>query len=116
MKNILDYLEKREASPVFELEGKTYKIKKDYKLLLFLNEETKKLEEEGNSESSKADKQIKLMFKYLEMSINKDFVKTIESMGLSFNEITYIFSFIINRQNGMTEEEAAAEAQNNSKN
>ena len=111
-KNILDYLEKKEAFPVFNFNGKEYKIKKDYKITLFLQEAqnniSKNKREDENFNEVKA--QFDLINKFFELTIGKDFVNQLDKEDISEDEIMFLFQFIVNRRSGMSEEEAAEEA------
>jgi hypothetical protein len=118
MKNsILDYLEKREALPTFNFEGKEYKIKKDYKITLFLQQEqqniTNKKREDINFNEVQA--QFELIRKFFEMTISKEFVKDLDNHDISDEELMFLFQFVINRRSGMSEEDAAAEAMDKKK-
>ena len=119
MKNILDYLNKADANPVFMFEGKEYKIKKDYKITLFLQEEQKKIDKAKRSDEDFDDvnAQFKLIMKFFEMAVSKDLVKALDSVDMSEVELMFVFQYIVNKRAGMTDEEAAAKAmENDSKN
>ena len=113
MKNsILDYLEKREALPIFNFEGKEYKIKKDYKITLFLQQEQQNISNKKREDSNfnEIQAQFNLIRKFFEMAVSKSFVDDLDKADISDNELMFLFQFIINRRSGMSEEEAAAEA------
>ena len=103
-KSILDYLEKREKSPVFNFEGKDYKIKKDYKITLLLAESQKTLDKEDATAS------FKLIETFFIEAVGKDFLEAIKKADLSETEVLFLFNFIQNRRSGMSEEDAVAEA------
>lgn len=103
-KSILDYLEKREKSPVFNFEGKDYKIKKDYKITLMLAESQKSLDREDAISS------FKLIETFFTEAVGKDFLEAVKKADLSENEILFLFNFIQNRRSGMSEDDAVAEA------
>ena len=103
-KSILDYLEKREKSPEFEFEGKTYKIKKDYKITLLLAESQKNLDREDPSAS------FKLIETFFLEAVGKEFLEQVKKSDLSETEVLFLFNFIQNRRSGMSEEDAVKEA------
>ena len=103
-KSILDYLEKREKSPEFDFEGKTYKIKKDYKITLLLAESQKTLDREDATAS------FKLIETFFVEAVGKDFLDAVKKADLSETEILFLFNFIQNRRSGMNEEDAVKEA------
>ena len=116
MKNILDYLEKKDPSPVFNFEGKEYKINKDYKITLFLQQEQKKILNNKDEDFNELEAQFNLIKKFFSMVVGKKFVDELDKVELSEDELIFLFNFVINRRSGMSEEEAAEAALGKKKN
>ena len=137
MGKVFEYLNRKEIKKnVLNFDGNDYTIKTNFNLLYFILERQNEISEKERAEAERKNEflkkrnakeedykpaynsgfdNMKLMMDFFKLAVGEEFVNSVKAQPFETEDIAFLFNVVVNMVNGMSEDEAFAEASDDTK-